>query len=94
VAYHRLATTALAVEQFGNQHGRLPERLNELTPILLAEVPEDPFTGAELKYRRTEKGYLIYSVGPDRKDDGGLEQSERKRSSDGRSYDLPFIVDR
>jgi hypothetical protein len=94
VAFHRLATTALAVEQFRNHHGRLPEELDELTPGLLAEVPEDPFTGGELQYRRTEKGYLIYSFGRDRRDDGGLEESEKKRSSDGKSYDLPFIVER
>jgi hypothetical protein len=94
IAYHRLATTALAVEQFRNQHGRLPKDFEELSPGVLAEVPEDPFTGADLHYCRTEQGYLIYSVGRDRKDDGGLEESEKKRSSDGKSYDLCFLVER
>jgi hypothetical protein len=94
VAHHRLATTALAVKQFRNQHGSPPQALAELAPTPLAAVPEDPFTGAELKYRRTDRGYLIYSVGPDLKDDGGLEESERKHSPDGKSYDLTFIVER
>jgi hypothetical protein len=31
----------------------------------------DLFTGKELKYRQLEKGYLLYSVGPNMKDDGG-----------------------
>jgi len=96
----RLRSARLVIPLLGlafaltNQHGGLPEKLDELTPSLLAEVPEDPFTGAELEYRRTDKGYLIYSVGRDRKDDGGLEEADKKQSADGKSYDLPFIVER
>jgi len=33
-------------------------------------VPLDPFDGA-LRYRRLERGYLIYSVDVDGRDDGG-----------------------
>jgi hypothetical protein len=67
---------------------------SNLVECLLAEVPEDPFAGAELEYRRTEKGYLIHSVGRGRRDDGGLEEPEKKRSADGKSYDLCFIMER
>src|SRR5882672_12672180 len=42
IAHLRLATTALALEQFRNQNGRLPEKLEELTPTFIAEIPEDP----------------------------------------------------
>ena len=94
LTYLRLAVTSLALEQFRNQNGRLPEALDELTPAFVAEVPEDPFTGLDLQYHRLEKGYLIYSFGRDRRDDHGLEKSERKKSPDGRSYDLTFRVER
>jgi hypothetical protein len=49
----------------------LPERLSELVPDFLSEVPEDPYTGQALKYKVDEDGYAVYSVGPDLTDDGG-----------------------
>ena len=94
IAHQRLALTALAVESFRNETRRLPEYLEELAPKYFEEVPEDPFTGSELKYRRTEKGYVVYSVGPDRQDNGGLEKADKKQSGDKRSYDITFTVER
>jgi hypothetical protein len=87
-----LAMTSLAIERFRNQQGRLPESIDEIIPDFLEELPEDPFTGLDLKYERRDKGYLLYSVGPDRMDDHGLEESEKKNSADGKSDDLPFHV--
>src|SRR6185436_7610117 len=94
LAYLRIATTALAVEQFRNRNGKLPEELEQLTPDFIAEEPEDPFDGLSLRYKRTEKGYLIYSVGPDREDNGGWEKGDRRKSADGKSFDLTFVVER
>jgi hypothetical protein len=93
-AHQRLALTALAVEQFRNETGRLPGSLDDLAPKYVEEVPEDPFTGLLLEYRRTEMGYLIYSAGPDREDNGGLEKADKKQSEDGKSYDITFTVER
>jgi hypothetical protein len=31
----------------------------------------DPFTGAPLFFKSTTAGYVVYSVGRDRRDDGG-----------------------
>ena len=36
-----------------------------------AVAPVDPFTGKPLEYRREGDGFLIYSAGPDGRDDGG-----------------------
>jgi hypothetical protein len=36
----------------------------------------DPFSGQALVYRREGAGYVLYSVGPDGKDDGGVEKTE------------------
>ena len=94
IAHQRIVLLALAVESFRNETGRLPEKLEELVPKFVEEVPEDPFTGLDLEYRRTKKDYLIYSVGRDREDNGGSEKSDKKLSDDKQSYDITFTVDR
>ena len=45
--------------------------LADLVPDYLSEVPQDPFSGKPLLYRRNAKGYVLYSVGLDGRDDGG-----------------------
>jgi hypothetical protein len=48
--------------------GELPEKI-----LVTGERGLDPFTKLPLKLRRTENEYLIYSVGFNRQDDGGLQ---------------------
>lgn len=44
----------------------------QLTPADLPGVPTDPFAASgPLKYRKTGASYILYSVGPDGRDDGG-----------------------
>jgi hypothetical protein len=90
----KLAATALAVECFRLDRGRLPIDLRELTPRFLDVVPMDPFDGAPLRYRRLARGYVIYSVGADGHDDGGREPPEIKKTTDKTTYDLTFVVER
>lgn len=95
VAHQRMALTCLQIEKFRNASGHLPEELDELdSDFFLSDTVDDPFTGLELNYRRTEAGYVIYSVGRDREDNGGLDESNKKQSADQQSYDLTFIVAR
>ena len=94
LAHQRLALTALAIERFRNDNSSLPGSLDDLVPKYCDETPEDPFTGWDLEFRHADKGYVIYSIGPDRKDDGGLEKADKKQSDDKKSYDITFIVDR
>lgn len=61
----------LACRLYKNRMGRYPERLDELVPGLLKEVPIDPFTGKPLVYRREGEGFIVYSLGSNEKDDGG-----------------------
>jgi len=69
---NRLLMAKLAVHAFRTERGRLPRSLEELVPGYLARVPDDPFLdGRTLRYRRTKEGYTLYSVGPDRFDNGG-----------------------
>jgi hypothetical protein len=93
-ALMELATTALALERFRRDRGRLPGNLAELTPQFLAAVPTDPFDGAPLRYRLLERGYVIYSVDADGRDDGGREGPEHKKFTDTASYDITFVVER
>jgi hypothetical protein len=69
----RCTATALAAERFRQQYGRWPEALDELvTAKLIAAVPLDPFDGKPLRWKAVDDGRLIYSVGPDRTDNGGV----------------------
>jgi len=68
----RLSQTAIALQQHRLSRGRYPAALQELTPAWLPEVPSDPFDALPLRYRRLDgDAYLLYSIGPDGKDDGG-----------------------
>ena len=88
-----LARMALHVEQYRIKEGRLPDHLADLTEDYMETVPVDPFDDTPIKYRKLEKGYVIYSVGSDGKDDEGMElDSEGKPLADG--TDIPFAVRR
>jgi hypothetical protein len=67
----RCAVAALAAERYRLAEGHWPESLDALVPRYLAAVPTDPFDGQPLRLKRSEDGLVIYSVGADRKDDGG-----------------------
>lgn len=62
----------LALERYRTTNGRYPENLDALTPDYLTEIPRDAFAGQRLVYRGTREGALIYSVGKNRRDDGGV----------------------
>jgi hypothetical protein len=62
---------AVACERHRQKTGSWPDRLDAVDTSILAEVPEDPFVGGPLKYRRTPTGIVVYATGLDRIDDGG-----------------------
>lgn len=70
-AFALAARTGLACRVFKLRTGHYPDRLEELVPALLGAVPTDPFTGKPLVYRRAGDGFMVYSLGSNRKDDGG-----------------------
>lgn len=65
------ARSGLACRIFKSRTGEYPKNLEALVPGLLTEVPVDPFTGKPLVYRREGKGFIVYSLGSNLKDDGG-----------------------
>jgi hypothetical protein len=132
IARLRCAKTACAIERFRLKHGKLPEKLEELVPEFLSEVPIDPFDGKKLRYVRgsfdvryeiplnaaevklkreqekksgmfgagspkvnhleyknivlKKKGFYVYSIGSDLKDDKAENLWER------RLKDVIFVV--
>ncbi len=62
-----------AIEAVKLRTGAYPATLGDLSPDYLPELPKDPFSGEDFRYRvDTDAGtYLLYSVGPDKVDDGG-----------------------
>lgn len=71
-AYDAMLMLRCALETYRAKHGSYPASLSDLSPGTLTKLPDDPFSpGAPLRYRKTEKGFVLYSVGPDGIDDGG-----------------------
>ena len=65
---------ACALERYRLTHGSYPEKLDALMPALLDHVPKDLFSDGPLKYHRDDQGgYLLWSVGWDEKDGGGVQ---------------------
>lgn len=71
VAALRLVMTELAVRGYQAKNGKPPAALAELVPAWLSSVPLDPFSNRPLVYRVTTNSFLLYSIGPDGKDDQG-----------------------
>ena len=64
---------ACALERFRLARGTLPATLAELTPDFLAALPVEILNGESYHYRREPDGsFVLYSVGPDLRDDGGI----------------------
>jgi hypothetical protein len=84
-----LVHLALAIERYRLDHGALPARLDDLVGDYVDRVPMDIFDGQPLRYALQEEGgYVIYSVGRNRKDEGGAPLSG------GDAGDIPFRVAR
>jgi hypothetical protein len=72
-AQRRLIITALALEQFHTRHGMYPKSLAELSPEFLKGQLVDFMDGQPLRYQLDRDGhFLLYSVGLDGVDNGGL----------------------
>jgi hypothetical protein len=67
----RTAAVALALERHRLAKGTWPENLTDIAPECLHAVPADPFDGKPLRYKKKAEGVVVYSIGPDGKDDGG-----------------------
>jgi len=73
VALVRVADAALAVERFRLAHANtLPGNLEQLAPTYCKTIPTDPYDGKPLRYKTHGASYVVYSIGSDGQDNGGV----------------------
>jgi len=89
IARLRAARVALAAERYRLAQGSLPDTLSDLLPAYLDALPNDPYDGKHLRYKRFDKGYVLYCIGQDANDDGGKQKVKRSDNN----YDITFIVE-
>jgi len=87
----------LAMKAFKLEKGRLPATLDELVLAYLDAVPLDDFNGKPLRYNLAKK--IVYTVGKDLKDDGGMTKKEyveakmKERGLDPKTADPKDVED-
>jgi len=87
-AMKAILTAEIALQIYRNENNSYPRNLEQLKGIL-SKTPIDPFTNEPLKYRRTENGYVVYSVNENLVDDGGEGDLARGRKDIVGRYPLP-----
>lgn len=91
-AEDRVATTvdmsrlALALAEYRADRGEYPARLVDLVPKFIPELPQDLFVASDFRSVRGDKGYLLYSVGPNETDDAGKGPFTNFVPNDGDDY--------
>ncbi len=79
IADRSATVLATALSAYRHDHGEYPSSLDPLLGNYLDRMPLDPCVDQPLRYIRREPGdYLLYSVGPNLRDDGGRRHSTRK----------------
>jgi hypothetical protein len=72
----QMAVAAIALKRYHDRHKKFPSSLNELVPEFASEVPIDYMDGKPLRYRLEGDQFVLWSVGPDGKDDNGTPKAE------------------
>jgi hypothetical protein len=78
----RLGQLAVAMHRHRLQHGTFPSDLDELSRNTNVLIPRDPFDSQPLRLTKTDDSLILYSVGPDLKDDHGAKMDEQTRTGD------------
>jgi hypothetical protein len=66
-----LTRIALLLKAYRGERGEYPPSLDELQNQAGKELPLDPWSGKPFQYRREASGFILYSVGSNKVDDGG-----------------------
>jgi hypothetical protein len=72
IAWNQLFKAKLALKAFHVERGVYPPDLAKLVPRYLPVLPQDPFSEQSLRYRQEGEGFVLYSVGVNKQDDGGV----------------------
>lgn len=76
----RATQAVLALRAFQMATGRNPQSLDELLPDFLDAIPLDDFDGKPIRYSPNLK--VVYSVGDNLTDDGGVQSTNRSKTGD------------
>lgn len=76
IAEMRITRAGLAVLQDKRAQSAFPQTLESLKPKNLS----DPFTDGPLLYRPKPNGFILYSVGPDQKDNNGSPKQKKQKT--------------
>jgi hypothetical protein len=86
---------ACALARFRLSNNDYPDRLEELVPRFIEKLPTDVMSGEPLKYRRSaDGGYVLYSVGWNQKDDGGVRRPNKGTSVADEEGDWVWVMPR
>ncbi len=72
---------AIALHRYWKNHGQFPETLEALVPAFVPRLALDPVDGKPLRYVLGDTGPILYSLGGDGDDDGGVDGSLTAESS-------------
>lgn len=82
-ALRATALTGIAIDRYRLDHGgAFPASLGALVPQYADDVPLDPFDGRPLRFIIRNNQAMIYSIGPDLKDDAGAPLDDQKKKGD------------
>jgi hypothetical protein len=88
----KLLALRLALQAYQVEKGAYPQNLNTLSPQYLKVIPTDDFKqGQPFGYRLSGKNYVLWSVGPDGKDDNGKPIPPKKPDD---KLDKPVYVNK
>lgn len=86
---NQLLLVLIEVEKYKNKHeGRLPESLVEIAGKENSFPLADPFGSGQISFQKRENGYILYSYGMDRSDNGG-----RKKSADDKDAEYDLVIE-
>jgi hypothetical protein len=72
------ALIVCGLERYRLANGSYPDSLDALVPKFIDQLPHDIITGEPLKYRHAGDSFVLYSLGWNEKDDGGVEAAPFK----------------
>ncbi len=93
-AWSAILAGAFAVKIAMGRTGEIPSYIASVRELGhgVPMIPLDPFTGNELTLLRDERGLVLYSVGTDGQDDGGLTYGEHPDERSLEYDDLRAII--
>jgi hypothetical protein len=88
-----LLRLAMALHAYKLERGHYPESLAALTPSYVSTIPDDPFAArGPFQYHIIGSKYVLYSVGPDGKDDGGKPIDDASKATSS-NKNARYLVD-